>query len=702
MRCKIILFMLCVISAAACGGTYPDKDFPKSKDGILDLSTRDFEKKGPVELAGEWEFYWKQHIEPGVLFPEMTGLMELPGAWNNFSVEGKKLPGFGYGTFRLTVLLSGKETGKPMAFKIRGIHTASTFYVNGKKAGSTGAPSPNPNKAISMPIPGIIPFTAGKSRLEIIVHASNFDLKEGGLVRSILLGTENHIREEQEKTVSFEMFLFGSILLMGMYHFGFFIFRKKDKAPLYFGIICLLIAFRILVTGEVYSSRLFNYNNWVHMFKVALCTSFMAVPLFAMFVNSFFPGLFRKSIIPVLLVLGALFSCIAIAAPTNISSHSLYVYQVIILGGSLYILYILILALIRKRKGAGIFLGGLLFLLLTVVNDILYDNLLIQTGFFVPLGLFVFITTQALLISLRFSTMFNRVEALSKKLEENNSYLEETVNTRTRELKKTNRSLMDSNKKLETAQKMAEIDMEMAIHVQTNFLPREVPSSEEWEAAYFFRPMAGVSGDFYDFYVINETFVGTGLFDVSGHGVSSGLITMLAKSIIFRNYKLGYNHKLNDVFMDINKELQAEIATVHYFLTGVLLRFNNDIVEYVNAGHPDIFMRSGEKVFPVTGENNKSISGAYLGLDYSDLPYEVLEFKVKKGDYILLYSDALIEEKNKNGEPYQGERVERSLEKAPAGSAREILCSIVKSFYDFNGSKDSLSDDLTVIVLKKL
>jgi sigma-B regulation protein RsbU (phosphoserine phosphatase) len=48
--------------------------------------------------------------------------------------------------------------------------------------------------------------------------------------------------------------------------------------------------------------------------------------------------------------------------------------------------------------------------------------------------------------------------------------------------------------------------------------------------------MSGISGDLYDFYLDDDTLSGISLFDVSGHGIASGLITMLAKSILFRTY----------------------------------------------------------------------------------------------------------------------------------------------------------------------
>ncbi|MBU2548955.1 MAG: PAS domain S-box protein, partial [Proteobacteria bacterium] len=60
--------------------------------------------------------------------------------------------------------------------------------------------------------------------------------------------------------------------------------------------------------------------------------------------------------------------------------------------------------------GAYALLIGFLILFATAVNDILYSRQVIQTGYLGPLGLFLFIFSQAVLLSMRFSTAFHTVE----------------------------------------------------------------------------------------------------------------------------------------------------------------------------------------------------------------------------------------------------------------------------------------------------
>ncbi|MCP4132930.1 MAG: SpoIIE family protein phosphatase [bacterium] len=264
------------------------------------------------------------------------------------------------------------------------------------------------------------------------------------------------------------------------------------------------------------------------------------------------------------------------------------------------------------------------------------------------------------------------------------------------------RNSLENKKRLEQVMKTAELDMEMAVNVQRNFLPREAPQTDEWDVAYYFKPMSQVSGDFYDFYMIDNNFAGLGLFDVSGHGIASALVAMIAKSILFNCFTKGYAGALNEVMEQANRNLQQEIRYVDNYLTGVLLRFSKNEVEYVNAGHPDIFLKTKDGASRVRNEKDVPISGFFLGVESLNIPYEAFSFTVEQGDYILLYTDCLPESKNTDKKLYGARRIRESFARAPAGTANEVLSFILGDLYTFLEGRRDFSDDLTVLVLKKL
>ncbi|MCP4129958.1 MAG: SpoIIE family protein phosphatase [bacterium] len=308
-----------------------------------------------------------------------------------------------------------------------------------------------------------------------------------------------------------------------------------------------------------------------------------------------------------------------------------------------------------------------------------------------------------------FNHMVKLVKSSAKEIDDYTNNLEKIVEERTeqmqitmKELELWNESLIEYNAELKSAQRTAERDMRMAVNVQRKFLPQAVPESDEWDIVYSFKPMAGVSGDFYDFYVREKMFVGVGMFDVSGHGIASGLLTTIAKSIIFRKFMEGLDKDLNEVLTDINIELQNEIGEVGNYLTGVLIRFKQGVIEYVNAGHPEAYGRSGGKVFPLKRETGETVAGLILGLPGVNVPYDYLSREIKTGDYLVLFTDSILETMDTKQEEYGTARFMESIEKSPPGTAQEVLDFILEEFYSFVEDRDHLPDDLTVMILRKL
>ncbi len=255
---------------------------------------------------------------------------------------------------------------------------------------------------------------------------------------------------------------------------------------------------------------------------------------------------------------------------------------------------------------------------------------------------------------------------------------------------------------LENAREIADRDMRMAINVQKSYLPKTPPSADGWDIAFDYRAMAGVSGDFYDFYEKDGKLSGLSLFDVSGHGIASGLITMLAKSIVFRAFNAFQSEEINTLMERINRDLINEIDNVDNYLTGIIIRIYNGSVEYVNAAHPHMLLRRGlTGRVEIIGAGDEFINGRFLGISSLEGRYDMCRVKVEKDDVLLLYTDCLIETYNGQNERYGVQRLIEQLEGADIHeSSQKILQGILDNYFTFTGS-ESLPDDVTVILLKK-
>ena len=269
------------------------------------------------------------------------------------------------------------------------------------------------------------------------------------------------------------------------------------------------------------------------------------------------------------------------------------------------------------------------------------------------------------------------------------------------EVKERTQEIARKNKMLQEHQLRAERDMKMAELVQKSFYPSRAPQTPLWDCAFCFRPMSSVSGDVYDFYSSPDgTLDGVSLFDVSGHGVASGLIGILAKYLASNVFRSEKDKPLGTVMTDINSILIREKGSVENYVTGITLRFSGQKIEYVNAGHTDVLIKTPAGTVSILGGQNGDFRGRFLGV--SDLPCTCTSVcaDAPSGSFLLLFTDCLTESRNLAGDELGGERLAEIFSRAPLAAAEEALDFILDIFGAFTEAVP-LRDDLTVIVLRK-
>jgi len=406
---------------------------PQAVRGLIDLSDWDFTLNGPTELVGEWEFYWQRHLLPTDFSPSPppapSGYIFVPGFWNGYRLEGVPLPGTGYATYRLTVRL--KPAATPLALRVEEISTAYTIYIDRKPAASVGLAGMTPATTVPRQFPAIVAFQPESDRIEILLQVSNFHHRRGGPWDLITLGSETQIRRLNEMQRSFDFFILGAIFSMAVYHLSLFAVRQKFRPTLYFGIVCLLVALRLLTTDERHLLQFAPNVGWVLLIKLEYLSYYLTVPAFAFFLKSLFPQL-PRNLLRAILVIGLGFSAVVLATPPSVFTHTLLAYDVFTLGLFVYTFGLLLSDPVRRQMEAFVLMIGLLGLCLAVVNDILHVERVIRTGFFAPFGLFFFILSQAFLLSFRLLRAFTVAETQRTELRDTLESLKQEVIDRIR------------------------------------------------------------------------------------------------------------------------------------------------------------------------------------------------------------------------------------------------------------------------------
>ena len=248
---------------------------------------------------------------------------------------------------------------------------------------------------------------------------------------------------------------------------------------------------------------------------------------------------------------------------------------------------------------------------------------------------------------------------------------------------------------LKTARDSIWSEMELAKRIQTALLP-DRQKIKGYDIAATMIPAEEVGGDYYD---IIETAKGdkwVAIGDVSGHGVDSGLIMMMAQTSILtkvnNNGSCGPSELLNSINGTIRENI-SRLGSDHY-MTMMAIRLNQS--EMTIAGkHQDlmIYRAALNKIESVT------IPGTWLGITddiKESLPEVTIE--INTGDIVLLFTDGITEAANTEGEMFSQAGLEQALNKyadLPVGKLRDKVIEEVMSY------QDKQSDDMTLVVIKK-
>ena len=360
----------------------------------------------------------------------------------------------------------------------------------------------------------------------------------------------------------------------------------------------------------------------------------------------------------------------------------------------LYAVHFIIKSIKTKKKKVSELLIGfcpvLISLLITSLL-ILFDKKVYSI--IIVFGWQAVIFTFLAMLIISFANMSNRVEFL-------NANLERLVQNRTEELTKSNTALEETNTHLKYEIERAEKEIELASFVQQSFYNIKLPEFKNYEVAYYNKPMAGVSGDLYDFYFSKDTLEGFGLFDVSGHGISSGLVTMLVKNIINDEFNKGKKLPLEEVMNITNDRIITQKGNVENYLTGVLARINGNNVDFVNAGHPNVILYKAKSHKLEIIKRGDAMESGIIGISGFPVTFECVSVPIEKGDTMLLYTDGVTETMNRNREEFGVERLKRTFLKGADLKLEEQIQNIVEEAKTF-ANRTKIADDITLVILKK-
>lgn len=231
---------------------------PYAVKGILDLRDQQLPSHYMISLQGEWEFVPMRLVQPekgageAALIDPDQRYIQVPSSWRSaFSDEGDR--SYLYGTYRLRIVLN-EEQRQSFGLRIENIRSASSVFINGQYLSGSGHPSELASEFKSANDPYSVSFTPDSNIVDITIHvAEKNNTIKGGILSSIVFGTERATVSKTYLSMSMQLLLVIVLLLHGLYAIIIYFIgsQLQNKALLSFFLLVVCTTFSVLLDDDI-------------------------------------------------------------------------------------------------------------------------------------------------------------------------------------------------------------------------------------------------------------------------------------------------------------------------------------------------------------------------------------------------------------------------------------------------------------------
>ncbi len=277
-----------------------------------------------------------------------------------------------------------------------------------------------------------------------------------------------------------------------------------------------------------------------------------------------------------------------------------------------------------------------------------------------------------------------------------------------RELSEKNRIVSETLGELQRVYDAIDKDLIQARKIQESLVPelsREFGSST---VSLLLKPCGHIGGDLVGMFSPGVNRIGFYSIDVSGHGITSAMMTARLGGYLSSNYfdqNVGMEKRFNrfyalrqpeEVASLLNARLIADTGIEEYFTMAYCIAdLRSGSVKMVQAGHPHplLLRKSGEMEFIGKG-------GVPVGL-VPDIGYSQEEFTMERGDRLLLFSDGFTEARLEDGSMLEPEGLLDLVQKCgPEQNGKEFLDDLYWHLTQIMSKEHGLEDDVSATLFE--
>ncbi|MCR5624619.1 MAG: SpoIIE family protein phosphatase [Lachnospiraceae bacterium] len=255
------------------------------------------------------------------------------------------------------------------------------------------------------------------------------------------------------------------------------------------------------------------------------------------------------------------------------------------------------------------------------------------------------------------------------------------------------REYIDENTKITAEREKVDSELQIARTIQNGMLPKLFPDyvdSDYYDMFASMDPAREVGGDFYDFFMVDENHLALLIADVSDKGIGAALFMSISKALIKMRMEMTKSPLETITYVDKKISENNEIGMFVTVWLGVVNLETGHVVA-CNAGHDyPAIMHQGED-FKVEKTPHGPAVAFLPGMTFNDI-----EFDLKVGDRIFLYTDGLVEAKDTGGKRFGIEKMLDILNNNKDEKNEDLLNIMKKEVETFSKGENQF-DDMTML-----
>lgn len=380
------------------------------ESSVMDL--RSWEGKEPLDLDGEWDFYWQQLLDSRSEAIKPPVKLQVPHDWSKEEIEGVELPDYGYATYGLKLILP--KDRPQLGIFITHAFSSYKVIINDSLVYESGevAKSENDYRAYREPkVVSLREFSA--DTLDILIQVANFDHNNAGLYYSIQLDSWNNLIKYLRTNQGLSLFLAGAFFITGFILLAFSTVYRHLSLPIpFYALFSLSMMYRMVGSDFYPLHAMINTFD----FDLAICLEYLSG-----YTTCLFGGLFIFHLYPnqtnvwfkrVFLILTGLNILFVFFTPSVFFTGLLRYYLFFMVVASLVFIYTVIMARKDKEPTSGYLISALVVLFVWICFQTL-DFLNIYGSHF---GIRVVLLTIVVIVSnlALFKTFVMRLDRLTK------------------------------------------------------------------------------------------------------------------------------------------------------------------------------------------------------------------------------------------------------------------------------------------------